>query len=455
MRVVDRAKRDEEGAVLVIVLVVVLVIGLLVSATLTMGNASISNTLVVRAQQAKVYAADAGVEYAMSALKRDNTICPEAGSSADLPTQVFNGQAVTVHCTTLSGSANGVAGYAVIVLDPTDQSLTTQGGGTKSIEGPLWAARLPGSVDVTMKSGDVYEHSGRCTLPQSDAQQPNSLVFNPAVGFDWHCVGTPAPVVAHTLPAAVPPAAPAPTTVGSCKVFYPGTYTTPIALAGETYFVSGVYYLVNTSLSAGSENVVGGMPGPDMPINPAACTNDAAAGAGSGTGVKFILGGTSTISAGNPHGAIELFSRRGGDPAVEGTQRISVMTVPAGSPAPWVASTLGVTDAALQVGNGNNPALVVHGMVHVPNAFIDFSATNSSEAQLRGGLVAARLKLQNSASASGLVVSVDTGANQRQIVVTSTAHGTGSGERDIVATAVIDIASNPSRDVAVESWNTT
>jgi hypothetical protein len=132
------------------------------------------------------------------------------------------------------------------------------------------------------------------------------------------------------------------------------------------------------------------------------------------------------------------------------------------TPGGWMPSTLSASDTVMWVGNGTNPALTVHGLVYVRNAFIDFSATNTSYAQLRGGVVAARLKLQNSASATGLAVSVDSGEAVRQITLVSTAKGvnSASGERDVVATATLnvtndlDTSGDPTRSVTIQSWTT-
>jgi len=456
-----RRPADDDGAILVIVLIVVTVIALIVAAVASQTEVSIRRTTVVRSHLAKVYAADAGIEHAIQSLKRDNTICPDPAHEYDFPDQTFNGRTVSIHCKTLSGSANGLLGYAVVVLDPVD-SLTTQGavGTSKQIDGPVYAVRFPSSVDVSVTLGDVTEQTGRCL---TDADIPSSMSV--ATGFAFRCVPVePAPSPEHALPASIPAVAPLPdtTAVPGCKIFKPGTYTlaTKPVLAADNYFASGVYYFAGIgTLSVTTQHVVGGQPATDETVLNAgggACATDAQAGVtGTTTGVKFILGGNSSILTDDPSGSVELFTRDGGNVADEGTQGVSLQTVPTGTALPWLASTLGAGDAVLRVGNGNNPALSIHGMVYVPNALVDFSATNSSEAQLRGGVVAARLKLQSSASASGLAVSVNVGRGRRHIVLTSTAKGVTDGGRDVIATAVLDIVSNATRDVSIESWNTT
>ena len=454
---------SDEGAILVIVLIVVTVVALVVAAVVTQTEVGVRGTTVVRGHLAKVYAADSGVEHGIQSLKLDNTICPDTSHEYDFPTQTFNGREVDIHCKTLSGSANGLFGYAAILLDPVD-SLTTQGGGEKKIEGPIYAVRLPATVEATV-TGDITEQAGRCA---TDADIPASLTIS--VGYSYDCVpATTPPDPDHDLPSAEPAnALPADSvTVPGCKIFKPGKYTTAPVLASNNYFASGIYYFQNVgTITLDNEKVVAGKAGTGESLVNAnsPCATDAQAGiTGSATGVKFIFGGNSSLLVDDPSGALEMFARNGGDEATEGTQGISLQTVQADqvstSPPMWQASTLGAGDAVIRVGNGNNPAFTIHGMVYTPNALVDFSATNSSQAQLRGGVVAARLKLQSSASASGLAVSVNIQTGRRHAVIQSTAKGVSDGERDVTATAVFDINNlfndDGTRDVSIESWNTT
>jgi hypothetical protein len=458
-----RRRPSDEGAVLVIVLVVVTVVAVVVAAVVSQTEIGVRGSVVVRDHLSKIYAADAGVEHAIQSLKRDNTICPDPAHDHDFPTQTFNGYDVEVTCDTISGSANGLFGYAVVVLDPAD-SLTTQGGVgvPKQIDGPVYAVRLPSSFVAPLTvTGDVHEQEGRCT---SDSDVPASMTIS--VGYSFDCVPAgAAPHPERDLPASEPPNAPAPdmTTVPGCKIFKPGTYTTAPALAPNNYFASGVYYFENVGqIVVDNEKVVGGKAGAgELSVNGnVPCATDALAGVtNAGSGVRFIFGGNTSLLVDDPSGAVELFSRDDPDePTDEGAEGISFQTVRAdqvtASPPQWMASTLGAGDPVIRVGSGTNPALSIHGMVYAPNALVDFSATNTSQAQLRGGVVAARLKLQSSASASGLAVSVNTGVGRRHIVVTSKAKGVTSGDRDVLATAVLDIVSDTLRTVSIESWNT-
>lgn len=448
---------------LVIVLVVVTIVAIVVAAVISQTEVGVRGSVVVRDHLSKVYAADAGVEHAIQSLKRDNTICPDPTQDHYFPTQEINGHDVEVKCKTLTGSANGPFGYAVVVLDPTD-SLTTQGGVgmPKQIDGPVYAVRLPSSFVAPLTvTGDVTEQEGRCT---SDSDVPSSMTIS--VGYHFDCVPAGAvPDPERDLPASEPANAPAPdtTTVPGCKIFKPGTYTTAPVLASNNYFASGVYYFENVGqIVVDNEKIVGGKAGTGESLvnGNVACATDTLAGVtNAGSGVRFIFGGNTSLLVDDPSGAVELFSRNDADdPTDEGAEGISLQTVRSDqvttSPPQWMASTLGAGDPVIQVGNGTNAALSIHGMVYAPNALVDFSATNTSQAQLRGGVVAARLKLQSSASASGLAVSVNVGIGQRHIVVTSKAKGVTSEDRDVLATAVLDIVSDTARTVSIESWNT-
>src|SRR5262249_27594115 len=148
-------------------------------------------------------------------------------------------------------------------------------------------------------------------------------------------------------------------------------YTSALPLNARNYFVSGTYYFENVHINANNQELVGGRPAPgELLLNGTpACGSDPAGTVG--TGVKFILGGNSTLSADNPRGKIELFARQGG-PASDGTQTISVQTVQGtdagvqpGTPGGWLPSTLSASDTVMWVGNGTNPALTVHGLAYV------------------------------------------------------------------------------------------
>ena len=77
-----RYVRDDEGASLVIVLAFVALFGVLLSVLLNQTSASFKRTVVTRAYVAKVYAADAGADAGIQALRNDDLACPTVSATA-------------------------------------------------------------------------------------------------------------------------------------------------------------------------------------------------------------------------------------------------------------------------------------------------------------------------------------------------------------------------------------
>jgi hypothetical protein len=236
-------------------------------------------------------------------------------------------------------------------------------------------------------------------------------------------------------------------------------------LGDHSYFISGAYYFVDVNLTLKDQDLRGGAidtttTPPETAVNTTASPcdgvkdTDVPGGVLNGTGVKVILGGSSSLHANNPDGKLELFARKGGA-ASEGTQGVSVMTVPntaAVIAAGWLPSTLstaGSSDSSLQVDGNPGVVLGVHGMVYTPNAKVELFATNGGAATLQGGAVVARIFIQGSAVAKNLAVSIPGGTGVRRTVITATAKGVG---RDVIATAVVTIGAAPARTVTIESW---
>jgi Tfp pilus assembly protein PilX len=88
-----------------------------------------------------------------------------------------------------------------------------------------------------------------------------------------------------------------PAWVGSCRVFFPGTYSDPVSITGSTptFFASGIYYFESTITFSGSANVVIGGGAAE------GCTNDQEAAFNAvnapknhnitGFGATFVFGG--------------------------------------------------------------------------------------------------------------------------------------------------------------------
>jgi len=453
-------------------------------AVLGQTTSNFGRSTVTKAYQQKVYAADAGVDATITALRADDSLCPQPGSATTLPTLAVNGKSVTRTCQTLSGNALGANGYALIATDGSVKSFETQsgGGGVKKISGNVFASRLADDVDVVVEKGSVQEHASG-TSCASGTDRPTNLLFTPSLSgstvvnaagptpvppYSYSCTSTSWTSLdpGKTLPTTVPTVHASPlrdavsTTDSSCYIFRPGTYTNGIAFGTHNYLGSGVYYFPSGDIRIKSQDVVAGSKAAgDSNINStAACATDAEVPTGgslggddpSGTGATIILGGTARLIVDNPSGQLEIFTRSGGGASETGSQGVSVMSVPTGAASGWTPTVRSVSDPLVQVGTGSTPAFAAHGMIYLPSFMLDMNATNASVAQLVGGVVAGRVLFQASASASGIGISIASGAGRRRIEVTSTA--TETGARSIVSKAVIDIANDANRTVTVDSW---
>lgn len=476
--------RDDGGATLVLVLIFIGVFGLVGAALLGQTTSNFGRSIVTKAYQEKVYAADAGVDATITDLRADDTLCPKTGSTATLPTMTVNGKSVVRTCETLSGNSLGANGYALIATDGTVKSFETQsgGGGVKKIGGSVFVSRLADDIDVVVDKGSITEHTS-ATSCSTGADRPANLLFTPSLsgGSVVSTAGsTPVPPYSYscssTVWSSIDPGKTLPTTLptvhssplrdaavgsgGSCYVFRPGTYTSGITFGTHNYLGSGVYYFPSGDVRLKSQDVVAGAAASgDSNINgTTACATDADVPTGgslggdnpSGTGATIILGGNARLLIDNPGGVLEIYTRTGGAASESGSQNVSVMTVPSGAAAGWTASTRTVSDPVVQVGTGSTPAFAAHGMLYMPSSMLDMNATNSSVAQLVGGVVAGRVLFQASASASGIGISIASGSGRRRIEVTSTA--SQAGGRTIVSKAVVDIANDSSRTVTLDSW---
>lgn len=470
----DQTRRDvpgnDNGAVLVIVLVFVAVVALVMGAILEQTRVSIGNTVVVRNQQALTFAADSGIEAAINRLRRDPTLCPAAtGTPTTLPPLTSNGREVVMTCETVEGQSTGVLGHAVITLDDTGDSLTTSGGGDKTIQGPVWSQRLDDNnqttlSDLVVSGGDVTEAFPNCSLGDT---APNGLTFRPVGANDYECSDDGPPSFSPTLPDVVPGSAPAPSVVGDCTTFQPGRYAPagsqlvtdgdamawPASLTDENYFTSGVYLFEDISIAIGNgQVVVAGARGTDEDdvLGLDACANDSAAPGTVGSGVKWLFGGSSSISIDSDGGALEAFGRQDGA-AGEGTEGVTIMQVPAQSG--WSASTLGPSQDVITMQPGNNPRVAVHGITYVPTARLHFdNVAGGSVGYFQGGVVVGRLHLQS--SGDEVFVSINTSESPRVIRITASAVQ-DAGDKAIVATAVVRFANDERRSFDVLSWRST
>ncbi len=395
----------ERGAALMLSIVLIGVVGIVVVALLGLVLANFESTKVAQARADQRYAADAALEEAIESIRNDRTLCEPASSARPLAPLSVNGITVSVSCDAVAGDSPGAGGWAIIATATDRPGITRAGTGPLVVQGPVWAARLDDGLHARIEGGRVVERRSGPSC-SSGADRPAGLTVTPDPPYRYVCADEPVPSVDHQLPAARPAAAPAPTTTNGCRVFYPGTYTTAPVLAPENRFVSGTYYFhdVGRLLVQGAE-IAGG----DRPDESRANTGTSACDvvgepeSAPGTGVKWIFGGTSWLEVG-ANADVELYSRLGGDPS-EGQAGITVQAVTSPAPSGFTASARGLDAPLVAVTGGSSAQLAVHGMVYAPGSYVDFVASTSSQAQLRGGLVAGTVRLQGPATGGGLVVS--------------------------------------------------
>jgi hypothetical protein len=457
---------DDEGAVLVFVLIAVLALSVIIGATLTNADVNLTNTTVTKSIRDKTYAADGGVEWAIQRFRQDSSLCPNPSSPWSGST-TLNGIAVNVTCAVTSGVASSVASWAIITTDTGALSLSTQSGGNalKVVNGPTYVAGgLTLQADLQVSGATLLEASPPC----SGVPQPQGHLVG---GTQSACTTLPVPTVSTTLPClqscsagqqfTMPARGPGATyTLGTCSVFLPGKYT-GLNLGTHNYFASGIYYFENAgTINVAGTDVFGGKPAASETTavtQASPCATDAQVGVYDGTGVEWILGGSTAITVSNSaNSSLELFSRVPGNSpnGPEGTAGISIRTVPASAPAGYVASTVTGASFIFDSGGGSKPQVAIHGLVYVPQSSVNVAKTNTAVSVMLGGVVAYDVALQTSNSvADGNLVSVQTTATHRFLAVTAVAQGTG-GTKNVTTRALIELGDDAARTVTVDSWVT-
>ena len=455
-----RNRRRDDGMALPLVLFLVVVVGFVVAALLTQARSNLRATVVTNNQQDKVYAANAGLDWAIQRLRTDTTLCPTTGTAQTLSgAPAFNGRTLVVRCSTTSGSAQGSGGYAVFTTATSGTTFSTQGAANadKRVGGSIsngggWDLQ----ANLYVRSGSVQQYSA-----SGCPAQDNRLTI---LGIGTYgCVSprtTPSPVRSlAALQPTTPSVAVAPQDFGSCRVFTPGRYNNasrPVTLnqGGQNYLRAGVYVLDNTSLTLSSNNtiVVGGAPNngdtDDLGLRsqltscPVAQTNEA-------NGVVILLVGNAQVNV--DRGSLELFSYYPSGFDSQAAQAIYQLT--AAEASGWGLSGGSVPATGLLTGSANNASLVIHGNAHMVRSGVDISATNNAVATIQGGLVASTLSLQASASIDPdkFVVSTRAGPGRRRISVTVCAEPV-NGDKRLIGTAIVDIANDSAKTTAVSSW---
>jgi hypothetical protein len=368
-----------------------------------------------------------------------------------LPSGFLPDQPLSVTCSGANAgqSPQSISAYAIVTVNPGAKSLTSQSAasGVKQIYGPTYVSgEFDLGVDVQAneggfptgdQAGRVFQSTGAlggCT----PTPNPDHLLTS---RFSCTTMTPPVPVVA--LPP-LPALAPAPINPSSsCRVFRPGRYTSPLSFESKNYLASGTYYFDNIGeIDFGTNEVVGGAvdtaAGDSAVLGLTPCSTDAAAGVTSGDkGVQLILGGNSRIKLVN-QAKVELLAFHPSNPSIMGG--VSIRTVPPGG-APYTPTSYGgdKTELSLDGTGGNQTEFAAHGLILSPDASVALFATNTSAAQVLGGVVAWNLSLQASASATGLLVQVTGSQAQSRSAVVVEATVPVSATKTVKSRAVVDV----------------
>ncbi|MFP5488719.1 MAG: hypothetical protein ACLGHQ_10485, partial [Acidimicrobiia bacterium] len=243
----------------------------------------------------------------------------------------------------------------------------------------------------------------------------------------------------------------------TCRVFEPGRYNVPPDVSStDSYFKSGDYLFAfpNSNAKFDVKGGIATMGKPNPAVTPtgndratsAICeAQQAADPATNGYGASVYLAGRSHIEV-SANGAVEIHARQ------QANYYVSVQTLCNPSPNTWcrhtsdgapagfaggdgnlggsMVSSLDVASSSprvLYTNSGNNKEFVAHGYFYAPLAKAEFgNATSTAEQKLLGGIVAAQIFLQSSASATNFEIAVPTSPLTGTVAVTSTAVKNGT-----------------------------
>ena len=467
-----QAAARDTGSVLPLVLVCLVAIAMVTLAVANYTTVGLRYGRVVEQRADRLAAADGGLRYAIQKMtKVGHHECP----SIDPPD--VNGAVVTLTCTNVGAGFDDTAGYALILtgdeLPAGSPLMSAQGGASndKRISGLVYMNQLKFDLQspVRFENGQLqYSSTGGGPCPTSptidnNGQDPNLVVFgddhfgvvcttqpwnrttsptdNPAT-TDRNEQGKFSPPLIGPLPVNNPATNNPPwSAVGSCRVFVPGYYTVAPALGSYNYFRSGNYVFDGFTLTIAGSKVTAGKVltnnGGRQAIPNTAC--DAAIEGDNvanvtEAGVTFYLKNRATFEI-RQNGTLEVLRRK------QGKTYVSVHVLD---------DSLTWNDDVILQGPGTNKDMAMHGMIWAPQASITFSnVANTAEAQMLGGGVLSNVKIDASASASGLVISVEPSDITGLVQLDSTA--TTSDGRSTTIRSIVDYRPS-TKYAAATSW---
>lgn len=503
------ADRTDRGAALMLALAVLIIGGLVTSALAGYAMTSLRVGAVAETRAERALAAEMAVRVGIAKQR-------ELGASRCLTDQVgrisSNGVVADLRCETLDvvlSSRDPVTGrdrmgVTITNLDPVTQVLSGGSFGGTAFDGIVYVAGGDlGDPPTNLRAPDGLRLS-QAPYPNAD---PLNLVDPRSTGVRYLSPSNQPPVTcaagfAGTALNAAPACEPTGTwweasgqpvlpvriprvednrqrtpraTIGSCRVFYPGTYPSGLEVAGDdpVYFASGVYYFEAPVTLGGGAEIVGGA-GAFTP-----CTTDAEAAFDenapadpliNGRGVTFVFGAAGRLSV-RDNGTRVLLNRRVGGPTTRTTSGWSIVGVhplvsgPAlEAPALLAANADGtLVDAAgpggysavtataplLSVDLRNDARLTVRSGIYAATSSIDVAVTTSAELlDVTGGVTARQIAMPQGPLPPGSVFGLASEPVQRTVRLTATVAG-ASGPT-LASVAVLQVADSGA--YAVNSW---
>jgi hypothetical protein len=460
-----RRGEGDQGSILVLVLIVTILLSLVVIGMANYSTSLIRYGQVSETRADRLSAADGAMRDALEKLRLSRSLCAtalgdeEGGYGTTFP-ETINGANAVVKCERVNVRMDAVAAWAVVItgegISPIGAAFEAAHGGgeVKKIGGPVFVNDLDQiafSVPVKMVEGDLFYSDPACPREggsTSAAATIADLTFEPSdtrgticTRRTWREVFGDGPVIPSLAATASFPdrASTSHTTIGTCRVFWPGIYDEmPELSSGANYFMSGNYLFNDVTftvdgngqiVSAGkadtAANIASAIPNPD-------CDAARAADTAPLPGATFYLDGTSRIDVSK--GAVEILGRK------HGNSWVTVQTLP--------SSTITVASSPIiSTGNGVNKEFSSQGMVWTPYGTIELgNITNRATVQLHGGAVVAKLHIAASASVNSYVIEVPSSPLTQTLMLTSTA--TKRGTTSIRAM----VEYRAPREVAVKSW---
>jgi len=438
------------------------VLGSVVLAVASYSVVGLRHVRTVEDRADRLSAADSGMRYMIEKLKLRQSLCTTAVATNGYTTIVppsINGATIKVTCDRIGTLISDIESWALVVtgqgVEHEQPIFVTKGGNgkTKSFGGNVFItdpSRMDVGAPAEIKDGDLWYTGSDCPIPATPPTIAN-LTFTPpflrgplCTQKTWNDL--------YTVPTLPPmPAAlnPAPVTMASgCKVFLPGKYTVAPAFDNENYFVSGDYYFENVSLDITGTVIAGkadGAHGDGQFLTATRCESAAASYPGTGSGATWVLGGTSHIYIDNK-GGLEIMRR------TQGTKVVSVQAVDSSNATGgYLASSINNESGVnlFESKSGVNADVAVHGLWWAPRGrTVLGNVTNTANGQFLGGLVAAYVEVQASASVNALNIRIETSPAKAKWLLVATA--TKRGQTTIIR-AVVDYQPDTAF-LAINSW---